>query len=333
MKCYFALGLFAVGAVSNACCPLTDPERRPSFLKAEKIVIQYDEASKIEHFVRQVTFDGQNRVGFIVPSPSRPSIATADEKVFDVAASAADAALAKFASSKQYDSAAAEAPPMGGVEVVERLKVGKFDVSIVKAKDRDGLVVWLKARKFGMPDGFEAWIEPYIKQDMFLAVYEFSGGEKGGLMTETIRTTFQTDKPLYPYRIPRQLVSKEYSEFRCYYIARQAAKVAGSEEEFDTGAPEVRISFPLDEGSAKQIFDGFRYEGKVQPDGWVMTEFRSNRASHTDQDLYFDADPNPSGATLVKSPNGSPVLLAGICAAMGGIGLALIQRRRRSLTY
>ncbi len=319
MRFAFGVGLSAFCAIANTCCPLTDEEKREVFLKAEKIVIHYDPSTQIEHFVRQVTFDGQSRVGFIVPSPTKPTIALADDKIFQVAADAADAAYSKWTSSKQFDSASASAGAAGEIEIVDRLKVGKFDVTIVRAKDRLGLVKWLKARKFAMPEGFEPWIQPYIEEDMFLAVYEFKGGGKAGLISETIRTTFKTDKPLYPYRIPKQLVSDDYHEFRCYYISREPARSSG---------PEAKISFALAPSAAKQIYEGFKLPEQLPNDNWVMTEFTSARSSFTDQDLYFVADPNPEGATLVSRPTVPPMVLVGVLASAGGVGLALLRRRR-----
>lgn len=58
-----------------------------------------------------------------------------------------------------------------GVTVEATYEVGEYDVSILSAKESDGLVNWLTDNRYRLPDGAQAVLGSYIKQSMrfFLA--------------------------------------------------------------------------------------------------------------------------------------------------------------------
>src|SRR5207302_6084312 len=53
-----------------------------------------------------------------------------------------------------------------GVTVEANYDVGEYDVSILSAKESDGLVNWLTDNEYRIPQGAEAVLGSYIKQNM-----------------------------------------------------------------------------------------------------------------------------------------------------------------------
>ena len=53
-----------------------------------------------------------------------------------------------------------------GVTVEANYDVGEYDVSILSAKESDGLVNWLTDNGYRIPAGAEAVLGSYIKQNM-----------------------------------------------------------------------------------------------------------------------------------------------------------------------
>jgi len=76
----FALGL-TLADQANACCIASSG--KPVWLTKEKVIIVWDAERKIEHFIRQASFDTKARdFGFIVPTPSVPELAVANPEAF-----------------------------------------------------------------------------------------------------------------------------------------------------------------------------------------------------------------------------------------------------------
>ena len=83
-----ALALLLVGSgatvsVAHACgafrARTVSPEARPS-LAREKVVLFYDAEQEREHFIREIAFEhSDDPFGFVVPTPSRPEVASLDE--------------------------------------------------------------------------------------------------------------------------------------------------------------------------------------------------------------------------------------------------------------
>jgi hypothetical protein len=63
-------------------------------------------------------------------------------------------------------TAAGDAVRYRGVTVEANYDVGEYDVSILSARESDGLVLWLKENGYRIPDGAEPVLGSYIKQKM-----------------------------------------------------------------------------------------------------------------------------------------------------------------------
>src|SRR5688572_6739034 len=76
------LSLAALPRPAAACAP-APPEGASVVIAQEEAVIVWDDAKKLEHFVRRAVFDTKARdFGFLVPTPTQPELAEASDAVF-----------------------------------------------------------------------------------------------------------------------------------------------------------------------------------------------------------------------------------------------------------
>ena len=104
---------------------------------------------------------------------------------------------------------AAPAPPLPakvykGVTIEATYDVAEYDVSILSAKESDGLVAFLKDSDYRLPDGAEAVLGSYIKQKMhfFIAKVNLERMQLSGRrFLRPLQVRYQTSKFMLPLRL------------------------------------------------------------------------------------------------------------------------------------
>jgi hypothetical protein len=200
--------LCAVAATSSdarACAEIfsreiSESDRRPS-LAYEQALILYDAEKRREHFVREVVFSASRApFGFVVPTPSRPEVAKVEKSPF---AKLRD----KFSFRRPHPERVARVASAGAddsVEVLEVTRVGRFTAFVLSASDAAGLSSWLSQNGFVRTPEADAWLAHYVKLRFFYVAmrYEPARGDKGKTTAETIRISFDSPLPYYPYLEP-----------------------------------------------------------------------------------------------------------------------------------
>ncbi|MCI0379073.1 MAG: hypothetical protein L0215_15805 [Gemmataceae bacterium] len=73
--------LLRIVAASWACCTAF-PRDQPVQFADQAVIIYWDAANKIEHFVRKASFQAKTKdFGFIVPTPTQPTLAEAKNSI------------------------------------------------------------------------------------------------------------------------------------------------------------------------------------------------------------------------------------------------------------
>jgi hypothetical protein len=108
-------------------------------------------------------------------------------------------------------SPAAAPPPMGvrrgaytGVTVEATYDVAEYDVSILSARESDGLVRWLTDNGYKIPQGAEPVLASYIKQNMrfFVAKVNLERMKLGGAkFLRPLQVHYETTKFMLPLRL------------------------------------------------------------------------------------------------------------------------------------
>ncbi|MBX7080216.1 MAG: DUF2330 domain-containing protein [Nannocystaceae bacterium] len=184
-------------------------ERRPS-LAYEQVVIVHDAAKNREHFIREVAFRrAQEPFGFVVPTPTRPEV----DKVHP-------SLLKDFRIDFPFESIARGLGIVGmgygtgsgvgfggrGVTVLEEKKVGSFTAFVLAADDSAALSGWLEQHGLSTTPPGDAWLAHYVAMKFFYVAMRYDPPQhakgEGTLAAETMRISFDTPVPYYPYLEP-----------------------------------------------------------------------------------------------------------------------------------
>jgi hypothetical protein len=186
--------------------------RRPS-LAHEQALIVFDAETRREHFIREIVFrSAEEPFGFVVPTPSRPEVAAVTTSPFESLRTSFPFRVAPRVTGAR---AGAKGGGLGGalagaVHVLEVTKVGSFTAFVLAADDKQALVDWLTKNGFSTTPQSEAWLAHYVQLKFYYVAmrYDLPNKAPGGASpesrtkSETMRISFQTPLPYYPYLEP-----------------------------------------------------------------------------------------------------------------------------------
>lgn len=93
-----------------------------------------------------------------------------------------------------------------GVNVLNRQRIGPFDVTRLAANDANALAKWLADNGFPSPDGLEQNLSAYVKQRWELVAIKLVPDVTTGALTgdlQPLRLSFDADSVVYPMRLSR----------------------------------------------------------------------------------------------------------------------------------
>src|SRR4051794_9782383 len=155
----------------------------------ESALIVWEPAASTEHFIRRATFRGKGRdFGFLVPTPSVPTLAEADDAIF--------ARLEEWAKPKTVyvkshrvdwtpwlmmygmrkantDTATAARP----VEVLASQKIAGYDAVVLDATDSAALQKWLADHGYTTTPDLTAWLEAYVSQHWKITAFKIDASQ------------------------------------------------------------------------------------------------------------------------------------------------------------
>jgi hypothetical protein len=131
--------------------------------------------------------------------------------------SSALAAAPEASQAKAFDSVGSR-----GVTVEASYDVGEYDVSILSAKESDGLAAWLTDNGYKIPQGAEGVLASYIKQNMRFFVAKVNLGEQTRLGVSYLRPlqiAYESPKFMLPIRLG-MVNAKGQQELFVYALTR-----------------------------------------------------------------------------------------------------------------
>jgi hypothetical protein len=193
-----------------------DPTVGIPAVQTEQVVILHDAKTGREHFVREVRFANvRGKLGFVVPLPSVPEIAKENAPFAALGKSfpfqpplpkrnvlrgpPGAKGMRGLGSGGSDEGAAPEPPP---VELLAAQKVGSFTAFTLAARDPEALATWLKENGLEAPPEHQAWMAHYVRLGFPFVAFRFDGPEDTTLVAETVRLSFDTPVPFYPYLEP-----------------------------------------------------------------------------------------------------------------------------------
>jgi Uncharacterized protein conserved in bacteria (DUF2330) len=318
--------LFAVPAYADG--GLFGKDGRDISEPEQKAVIFFHEGT--EELVLSVRFDGASEdFAWLVPTPEPPLIEESSISLFEIL-SVVTPAIEAGERWQHLDA---------GVDVLDELTVGAFDLTVLRSGDASDLRAWLEERGFAFDGDAEEVLADYVKRGWCFTAMRInpsvadpaSGGMGYELAMGTIdplRFTFNTPEPVYPLRISS--LNPGDTEVLLYVLGPEAYGHGSMELEYAERWRPAQIG-ALEEFS--------KLAGKMEAGGGCcVTKMRRTFSPGQMEDLYLSPlDPSrqeqwPGLAAFSEEGNGLPwwafTLIALAMAVVAGITYAFADEKR-----
>jgi hypothetical protein len=225
----------------------------------------------------------------------------------------------------------AEAPP---VRVLEQKTVAGYDATVLEADRVDALKDWLRANGYDVPPWLAGWVQPYVDRHWTLTAFKLAGGlsSVGRLESQSVRLSFKTERPFYPYREPRLPRRSGERTLNLFLLAptELAPSTWPSEAHLEASEPVASTGLLL----------GDSLGGAALPGGtWRVTAIEDDSMERSDQDLSFQPAVPPQNRaavdyerTRVNTVGLWPAGGAGLLAVLRGTLGAAVRRRGRDVS-
>lgn len=201
-------------------CATAPPRGEEAKVADEEAVIVWDPATKTETFIRRAAFQSTaRRFGFLVPTPTPPTLGEAPDNLFwELAAAIAPdvvhetkgwyvepmvSCMLFMGGGAKSDEAKSGAP---AVRVIQTAHVAGFDAVTLEADAPQALADWLGAHGFDASPELTAWLAPYVAKHWKLSTFVIDTGQSDEqryeVATKAVKMTFHAEQPFYPYSEP-----------------------------------------------------------------------------------------------------------------------------------
>lgn len=244
--------LCTVAAPALACGGFDESARVRT--TTETAIIVYDATTKEERFIRRASFatnaGHDSEIGFIVPTPTRPTLEEVDNEVFRTLDNGLQAHLDSIApsggssnggggcGSSDSNDFTGGAPTRGGVEVVEETRIAGQDATVLLASDPQALTSWLDAHGFRLEASMRNYFDGYVEKGWYLTAFRYRPtAADQRLDIKAVSMRFQTERAFYPYREAPSESTGEGRSLRVYTLASapQAADLGLAGEAWNAG--------------------------------------------------------------------------------------------------
>jgi hypothetical protein len=102
-----------------------------------------------------------------------------------------------------FVTAGVNGPPIGGVKVIERKRVGVYDTAVLSSRDGGALLDWLRKNGFVTPSNVVPAIQEYAKEGWFFVASKIrlDASLIAPAKPSPLTLTFKTERPAYPLRL------------------------------------------------------------------------------------------------------------------------------------
>ncbi len=328
---------------ASACCPA--PPRGTSVQIADQeILIVWDPSTKTEHFIRRASFSTKTAsFGFLVPTPTMPTLAEASDVLFT---HLADAIKPKHVEETRMRlgswlfnrlnfmfAGSVKSLDEGSVRVLLTQRVAGYDAVVLDADDPEGLARWLQEHGYDSRPALVEWLRPYVAAKWKLTAFKLAAPEDGRTSADetryAVRMSFQTEKPLFPFRTPSDQQGTNPDQgsgslLRIYFVGPE--KVSGS---FGGSLWDAHVPYADKRDDLVDLISSGVPKGGSPASGWltVFEDHRWPRAAG--DDLYFDAasDPTPVVPAPIVHTRFQVIPIEGL-GAVALVAVLLVRWRR-----
>lgn len=325
----------------DACCAAGKPGAYVQIADQEILVV-WDEVNKREHFIRQAKFEtGLKNYGFLVPTPSQPELAEAEAAVFErlkdvtkpVVKTNYNFHYGFFSERHALNQKGRTDAKKSAVDVLERKKLAGYEAVVLRADDPKALGDWLKENGFEFRDEIIDWVRPYIEAQWLVTAFRFINSTPKLMQkpTKAIRMSFDTDRPLFPYRVPTDNIGKSRNLLRVHFVGpKRVVGTLGKDKKEWAG----ELKYAGSRGDIKELLSGTGPAANVS--GTWLSSFDDKTWPSGVEDLYFESSPNQESFVTIHVVEKNVVIIyefvIGLFLIIASIiGFAIYRRRKSSL--
>lgn len=210
--------VFLGGLVSNvaapawACgCGAYIPDRAGAAVTDERALIAWDGTT--QDILMSFNVSGSSdKAAWVMPVPSAADVSLGEAEVFDEIRRLTGPRVEYRDSwwptlpwlSSDTAPMEAGAPAGASVNVLDRRRIGPFEVTRLAANDPSALAVWLADKGFPHPDGLDTNLAPYVTDGWEIVAIQLAAASKGESLTgdlQPLKLSFRSDKVIYPMRL------------------------------------------------------------------------------------------------------------------------------------
>jgi hypothetical protein len=343
------LTMVALGTGTSAAsaCAAISFSQVPVVNADQSVILIWDAATHTEHFIRKASFKSAgDELGFIVPTPTQPDLEECSDAAFDYLRKlTAPEIKHQWHLPRVGIGCGMDAAPgstLSSVQVLEEKEVAGYQAAVLKAGVAGDLVSWLKDNGFAYSPAMEAWAKPYIEQGWKFTALKLAKSKLGkndkALTAGTLRITFKTEEPLFPYREPD---STEYARrlgtrrrlLRIYFLAdaRYEGDLRFTKSHWTGKAVWAN---PLKPAERLKTLELLKLPASTGPLTWWLTEFEDYWPyQEAPSDIYFARAFNQETlkrepiVALAPCPWPGDVTVYALAAVL--VGPPVIRRMRR----
>jgi hypothetical protein len=342
---------YLVSYPAHACCP-APPSGKPVVNADQTVIMIWDAATKTQHFIRQASFKSDAEdFGFLVPSPTQPELAESGNGAFAHFLQLTEPERKKVhrpsgsmgcgcGGKMESRSPVAAAP---AVRVLQEKMVAGLHAVVLETNSTTALVDWLKDNGYAFSPEVRAWAKPYVEAGWKITALRVAkrqdDKEAKEVAATALRMTFQTDRPLFPYREPESRKSAEALEahhrlLRIYFVAEARYRGELTPETAWTG--QVAWAGKMSEADRKNALELLKLPETTGPAQWWLTEFEDDWPYRTaPADVTFSRSPTQDEvrrAPILEYVAASFPADAMVYALAAVVAVPLRRRRKRGNT-
>jgi hypothetical protein len=180
-------------------------------IATESAILVWDAGSKVQHFIRRATFHTDTPdFGFLVPTPSQPTLAEAKDEAFSLLHKLTAPEVVKdyeYLIMPPLGCGAKEKKTEGGppdeVRVLDERRVAGYDAAVLEADSATALNAWLAKHDYVTRPDLAAWLDTYVKVKWKITAFKIAkDAKRDNTATSAVLMSFTTDRPFFPYSEP-----------------------------------------------------------------------------------------------------------------------------------
>ena len=343
------LGIALFACLRASACAVARPHTEGGIeIASESAIIIWDSESKTEHFIRRAEFQSDvNDFGFLVPTPTQPSLAEADDEAFKTFEKITEPATVtqKLPSGGGCIGGCSKSAPMAGtvtesapVRVLEEKRVAGHDAAVLEADDTKSLNAWLKEHRYSSRPELEVWLESYVKAGWKITAFKIAKKDPKDkdVATTALRMTFHTEQPFFPYSEPAD--QRKAGSFipmrllRVYFVSKE--RMSGTLKDAKTSWPGNAVwADEVKPADRTKVLEQLKLPEKSAPASWWLTEFEDHASPRPGTtDVVFSASTTQEKIARPPKVNYVQSSLPGcvMCLALAMyIGVTFLMRRFR----